>query len=114
MFGLGVIEEKKVQALKAGPDGERLSFAPAIQTPWLWPGVARAAKVVRRLRFFGHNAPASHNVYLPANPPAQKWPIWQNQVIDGSLAASLSDYPLDGRYDDLQPGAQFLVDAGPG
>ena len=34
--------------------------------------------------------------------------------VDGSLSAGLSDYPLDGRYDDLQPGAQLLVDAGPG
>jgi hypothetical protein len=114
VFGLGAIEEKKVESLKTGHDGERLAFAPPILTPLLWPGVGRATKVVRRLRFFGHNASASHNVYLPANPPAQKWPIWTGQVVNGSLSAGLSDYPLDGRYDDLQPGAQLLVDAGPG
>jgi hypothetical protein len=112
IFGLGMIEEKRVATLIRGSDGERLDFDPAIQTPSLWPGVARAAKVLRRLRFFGHNAPLSRYVFEPASPPAG--PIWQSKRVPGKFDHEVSFYPLDGRYDDLQPGAQLLVDAGDG
>jgi hypothetical protein len=114
VFGGGTVEEKSVGALTAGADGERLAFAPAIQASSLWPGVARAAKLLGRLRFFGHNAPAAHNVYVPANPPAQPWPAWASIPIPPHFDANVTNYPLDGRYDTLQVGAQLLVDAGPG
>ncbi|MGE3782638.1 MAG: hypothetical protein AB7H71_07845, partial [Alphaproteobacteria bacterium] len=114
VFGMDAIEEKQVTSLAQGQDGERLGFDPPIQDARLWPCVARAAKILRRPRFFGHNAPLSHNVYIPANPPAQPWPIWTSQNINDRLDSTDPDYPLDGKYDDLRPGAQFLVDVGPG
>ncbi len=79
----------------------------------LWPGVARAAKVVRRLRFFGHNAPASYQFYdtNPAVPPQNRW---KTATINGAFDAFTSVYPLDARYEDLKPGARLLVDAGAG
>ena len=114
VFGRGAIEEKKVKALTVSAEGERLTFTPGVQTAFLWPGAARAAKTLRRLRFFGHNAPLSENIYVPASPPAVLWPTWIASPVSGAFGGNLTDYPLDGRIDDLQPGAQLLVDAGPG
>lgn len=113
LFGLGIIEEKAVTALTRKADGERLAFAPGVQNQLLWPGVARAAKVLRRLRFFGHNAPASYQFYdtNPAVPPQNRW---NTAAINGAFDAFTSVYPLDARYEDLKPGAQLLVDAGAG
>ncbi|HWT13950.1 MAG TPA: putative baseplate assembly protein [Allosphingosinicella sp.] len=109
IFGGGTIEEKRVVSLARGPGGERLVFDPPIQAPGLWPGVARAARLLGRLRFFGHNVAASQTVVVPGPPPT-----WSSQAISGGFALDQSSYPLDGRYDDLRPGAQLLVDAGPG
>ncbi len=114
VFGLGTIEEKTVVSLDSGAGGERLGFAPGVQTAGLFLGIARAAKVAGRLRFFGHNAPAAHNLYLPADPPSRPWPIWRSEPINGAFPDSQAPYPLDGRYDGLKPGAQLLVDAGAG
>jgi hypothetical protein len=114
IFGLGTIEEKTVVSLASGPAGERLDFSPPIQAAALYPEITRAAKVAGRLRFFGHNAPAAHNLYLPADPPGQPGPIWTNEPIPGGFPDSAALYPLDGRYDDLKAGAQLLVDAGGG
>ncbi|MGD9535589.1 MAG: putative baseplate assembly protein [Alphaproteobacteria bacterium] len=110
-YGLSQIEEKTVAALEQRADGERLHFAPAVQGTGLWPEVAWAAKVVKRVRFFGHNAPSSHNIYdtNPATPPQQRW---KTQAIDPSLDPSDAFYPLDARYEDVKAGAQFLIDAG--
>lgn len=112
IFGLSQLEEKEVAGLDAAADGERLRLTQGVQSTGLWPGVARAAKVTRRLRFFGHDAPASHQIYdtSSSTPPQQRW---STQTIDGSFAAAVTNYPLATRYDDLKSGARILVDAGP-
>jgi hypothetical protein len=113
IFGGSTLEEKTVEALEQARDGERLRFAPAVQAAGLPPGVARVAKLVRRLRFFGHNAPDTHPYYDldPTVPPQRRWRLLHTVVRFG---AARTRYPLDTRYDDLKPGAQLLVDAGPG
>jgi hypothetical protein len=117
-FGLSSIEEKTVVSLTAARDGERLAFAPPVQTPGLWPGIARAAKVERRLRFFGHDAPDRYQAYdtSPATPPSLRW----KTIVAGSpgyeldFNGNLTRYPLESRDDTLAAGARLLVDAGPG
>jgi hypothetical protein len=112
IFGRGAIEEKEVEAVEAGPGGTWLSWQPAVQNADMHPRFVRAAAALRRLRFLGHNAPASHNVYNadPTVPPQQRW---TSETIDGAISAATLDYPLDGRLDDLKPGAHLLLDAGP-
>ena len=112
VFGLSRIEEKTVAGLDLRPDGEHLRFAPPIQGANLWVEVARAAKRRRRLRFFGHDAPDSHQRYNDDHtvPPQNRW---QSVPIPHTFAENVTSYPLDTRYDDLKPGAQLLIDAGP-
>ncbi len=111
LFGGPVLEEKTVDGIDRTPGGERLRFAPGVLAAELWSGVARMARVVRRLRFFGHDAPPTHQRYdaNPAVPPQHRW---TTQTIPGDFAAGLTRYPLDARYDDLEAGTQLLVDAG--
>lgn len=112
LFGRNSIEEKEIAGLEAEHGGTYLSWAPPIQTPELHPNHVRAARMVRRLRLFGHNAPASHNVYDtdPSTPPQNRWSIEQ---IDGEISSGVTSYPLDAKVDDLEPGAHLLLDAGP-
>ncbi|WP_018185011.1 hypothetical protein [Kaistia granuli] len=112
-FGLGTIEEKTVTALDRRADGERLGFDPPIQADGLRPEVARLARADKRLRFFGYNAPASHNIYdtNPATPPHKRW---KTTPIDASFGPAQTQYPLDARHDDVKPGDQFLIDCGAG
>jgi hypothetical protein len=109
-FGLGLIEEKTVIALPTGAGGDRLQFAPAVQTPG-WSGTAWAEKNERRLRFFGYNAPDSYQAYDPSQPPLTRW---QTHPIPSSFPTGQDFYPLDARYEDLRPGTRLLIDAGPG
>lgn len=111
LFGRNLIEEKTVRALASDAGGTRLSWTPAVQAPDLNEGHIRAAPALRRLRLFGHNAPATHNVYDPAALPQNRW---HSETIDGAIASSAADYPLDSRIGDLDVGAHLLLDAGPG
>jgi hypothetical protein len=117
IFAHAIIEEKEVKALRRARDGERLAFAPPVQAPWLWPAIARAVKLERRLRFFGHNAPDSYPSYNPdpAIPPAKRWTTIHAGDTGYAMdfAADATSYPLDTRYESLKPGARLLVDAGP-
>jgi hypothetical protein len=113
IFGLNVVEEKSITALKSRADGEVLVFEPGVQNGDWYGEVARAAKLEGRLRFFGHNAPDNVNVYVPASPTPQTWPTWIVQPVDASLPATTTSYPLDGRFTDIAAGTQLLVDAGP-
>jgi hypothetical protein len=112
LFGRDAIEEKDIDSISSGTDGTRLGWSPAIQHADFLPRTVRAAKTMRRLRFFGHDAPTAHNVYDtdPSTPPQLRW---HSEPIDGSFGAGETEYPLDSRMDDLKPGAHFLVDAGP-
>jgi hypothetical protein len=112
LFGLDIIEEKSLTSLAPRADGEVIGFDPAISAA-IWSGdVARMARLVGRLRFFGHNVPEKVNVYVPAPTPTS-WPKWETQTVDASLGAGTTSYPLDTRYTDLPAGAQLLIDAGP-
>ncbi|MGB3866325.1 MAG: hypothetical protein WBA29_11940 [Xanthobacteraceae bacterium] len=113
LFGLGVIEEKTVSDLVQRADGEALVFDPPVQTTGWSPDVARTARLEGRLRFFGHNAPSTVHVYVPASPPAVLWPSWESQPVVATFGASESVYPLDGRRTDISAGNQLLIDAGP-
>ncbi|QPJ62397.1 MAG: hypothetical protein G3M70_11160 [Candidatus Nitronauta litoralis] len=113
VFGLNTIEEKTVDSLTLSPAGEMLTFSPPIQRKELWHGVARAARLERRLRFFGHNAPGKTNVYIPGT-PANPWPKWEQQNVESSFNIINTQYPLDSRYEDIKPGMHMLVDCGAG
>lgn len=110
IFGRNAIEEKTLRSLVDEPGGTQARWSPPVQAPGLNPRYVRTAKSLRRLRFFGHNAPASHNIYDPEELPQNRW---RNESIDGSISASVGDYALDARIDDLTAGAHLLLDAGP-
>jgi hypothetical protein len=110
LFGLGVVEEKTVSALTSRIDGEMLTFEPAIQIGNWFGGVARARKLEGRLRFFGHNAPDTINIYIPPPPPPPfAWPRWETRTVARSLNPPDGAYPLDSRAGDIAVGEQVLV-----
>jgi hypothetical protein len=112
LFGLGVVEEKTVAGLKSRSDGEVLAIEPAIQTGNWFGEVARGARLEGRLRFFGHNAPDTVNIYIPPPaPPATGWPRWEARQIAKALNPGDHAYPLDGRIQDIAVGQQLLIDA---
>jgi hypothetical protein len=113
VFGLGRIEEKTVASLQARHDGDVLLFEPAIQSNGLSPATARAVRVSGHLRLFGHAAPATVNVYVPAAPSASPpvWPRWETRQVDARLDAADFAYPLDARLQDLAVGTRLLIRA---
>ncbi len=111
VYGLDNIEEKTVSGLTLSPAGETLTFSPPIQKEGLWNGVARAAKLERRLRFFGHNAPDTTNVYIPGDED-NPWPRWIERPVISDFSENRISYPLDSRYENLEPGTQLLIDCG--
>lgn len=117
LFGLATIEEKTVLRIEPARDGARMTFSPAVQAPGLSPATARAVKFVRRLRFFGHNAPEQYQAYSTDTtiPPVHRWKTVQagDPGYSMNFISTATEYPLDARYEDLKAGAQVLVDAGP-
>ncbi|MGH6841474.1 MAG: hypothetical protein ACREDV_05190, partial [Methylocella sp.] len=88
------------------------AFDPPVQTAALWPGIARAAKLLGRLRFFGHNVPDTVNIYIPPPPPPPfGWPRWETRTIARALNPGDWAYPLDQRITDVPAGQQLLVHA---
>lgn len=109
------IEEKTVAELAGKDTGVYLTWTPAVQDARFDPRAAHAAKSEKQLRFFGYNAPASIPQYNPGqidtttgrwNPP----PHWENIGVPGHFDDTVTEYPLDTRYEDLKPGSQLLVD----
>ncbi|RXF74120.1 hypothetical protein [Hansschlegelia zhihuaiae] len=113
VFGLEAIEEKTVAELRRQSDGVGLVFDPPMQALGLRPGLARAARIDRRLRFFGYNAPTKTNVFdtNPTTPPHERW---KTVTVSAGLPGGLTAYPLDARYDDVKAGDHLLVDQGAG
>ncbi len=110
LFGLDATEEKTISALTSRADGEVVAFEPDIQTGNWFSGVARAAKLEGRLRFFGHNVPDTVNIYIPAPPPPPfGWPRWETRSIARALNPGDWAYPLDQRITDISVGQQLLV-----
>lgn len=107
IFGFGAIEEKTIDARDGAAGDEHLSFSPPVQSRDWWPGVVRAEKIQRRLRFFGYNAP----IRFPSYDPSKL--TWSTPAIDGSYTSPDGNYPLDTRYDDLKIGTRLLIDVGP-
>jgi hypothetical protein len=112
LWGLDRVEEKRVDALPLARDGQRIAFSPPIQADGWWAETARAARVRGRMRFFGHDAPDTYQVYIADStlPPAERW---QQRTVAHGLPA-FAPVPLDRVYDDLAPGEALLVDAGQG
>jgi hypothetical protein len=110
-WGLEKVEEKETGSFEEARDGLRLRFSPAVQADNLWPDVARAARGLRRLRLFGHDAPESYSLYVsdPAIAPADRW---QMRTIPQMVNAGVP-LPLDRSYDDISIGDHLLIDAGP-
>ncbi len=113
IFGGGAVEEKTVETVTAEAGGTYLNWTPAVQNNDIHTRFVRAAAKVRRLRFFGHDAPTSYKVYDtdPAIPPQNRW---KDQPIDPAISDAVDQYPLAARVDDLKPGAHLLLDAGGG
>jgi hypothetical protein len=112
------VEEKTVTALSVARDGERLAFEPAVQTAGVGPETGAAAKVLRPLRVFGHDAPDRYQEYLadPALSPQSRWVTRTAGTAPYllNLSAAVDAVPLDRTYDDLKPGARLLIDRGAG
>jgi hypothetical protein len=117
-FTLLGVEEKTVGALQQQRDGEHLAFAPPIQSAGLWPEVTGAAKVRRQIGFFGNAAVETYREYLtdPTIPPQNRWVTRTagTSPYNVNFAAGATSYPLERKFDDLKPGARFLVDRGAG
>ncbi|HEY0104662.1 MAG TPA: hypothetical protein VGB91_01165, partial [Rhizomicrobium sp.] len=110
-FGTNAVEEKTVDGRDQTPGGERLRFIPPVQTAGWWPDVAWAAKIERRARFFGFNAPLAYQAYdTDINIAPQN--RWSMDTLDTSFVDGTNSYPLDARYDDIKPGAELLIDCG--
>jgi hypothetical protein len=114
-FNAGRLEEKRITALDNldTPVGRKVQWEPAIQHRAWVAAAAHAARLVRRLRFFGVNASTSFQYYDPGQLSGGVWssqPRWRNESVDLSFAANASSYPLDAQYEDLKPGMQLLVD----
>ncbi len=113
LFGLSSIEEKLVGAISHSDAGDYLEFSPPVQTPGRSPDTSRMARLERRLRFFGHNAPANHNVFVPGElGTSNPWPRWVRRPVSALFLQNESTYPLDARYEDIKPGMQLLIEVG--
>jgi len=112
IWGRERVEEKTSGAVEQARGGARLQFSPPVQGIGLWPEVARASRAARRLRIFGHDAPAQYSLYVADTTisPADRW---QTRNIPHDLAEGLP-LPLDRTYDDLSAGDQLLIDGGSG
>ncbi|SDF43518.1 putative baseplate assembly protein [Salipiger thiooxidans] len=113
IFGDRLIEVKEAGATETGPRGSYLNWSPPVQAADLDTIFLRAAPVLRRLLFFGHNAPDSYTAYNPDSSEAPQ-NRWRSRPIDVHFPASAQLYPLSAKVDDLEPGAHLLLDAGPG
>jgi uncharacterized phage protein gp47/JayE len=105
------IEQKKVVNLETDDDGYvSLSWTPAMQKDL--PASARAFKLVRTLRVFGHNAPLQ---YIRTTAGTQKNPIVKTQLVERTdkdyeiTIKKGSPFSFDGLYDDLKPGTKLLL-----
>ena len=112
------VEEKTVADLIEARDGERLAFAPPVQAAGVGAELGAIAKVARRLRFFGHDAPESYQDCLadPSLPPQSRWVTRTAGTAPYlvNFAATAEEYPLDRAYEDLASGTELLVDRGAG
>ena len=113
LFGLSNTEEKSVIDIQQTDAGSYLEFAPAVQTLGLSRATSRMARLERRLRFFGHNAPANHNVFVPGElGTPNPWPRWVNRPVTADFLQNETNYPLDVRYEDIKPGTHLLIEVG--
>lgn len=114
LFTATAVVEAGVAAVTAAAGDET-----AWQVQWTAPlamtlPAGRARRVVRPLRFFGWNAPASYPVYDPGvfdtvtgkwNPP----PLWKTVATPGLGLAPGTPWPLEARIDRLGIGTALLV-----
>ena len=124
LFDATRLELKQVEKIEETDYGRYLSFSPPVQKPsdkTKWQPLAR--KILRELRFFGHNAPEQVTVFQPGkqSDDNKKWLSAPNSEAadltkDGKLKLPVKGdlYPLDRVYDDLRAGAVLLIDAGQG
>jgi len=105
------IEQKTVASLETDDDGyTTLSWTPLMQKELT--ASARAFKLVRPLRIFGHNAPIQ---YVQARPGTQKNPAIKTTLVERTsedyniTIAKGTSFSLDGLYDDLKPGTKLLL-----
>lgn len=114
IWGGNVLELHDVRAVDRLEDGDYLTLARAVTVPG---SVSVGFRMLRNLRLFGHNVPASFPFYNanPAIPPQSRWTT-KTAGIDYPVAigASQALYALDAKVDDLKPGALLLADLGPG
>jgi hypothetical protein len=113
IWGLDRIEDKRLEAITGARGGTFVTFEPPIQGDG-WSGeTARAAKLLRRLRFFGNNAADTFQSYV-ADETLSPMQRWQSFSVSHGLAGYSGGLPLDRNYDDLSQGDALLIDAGPG
>lgn len=111
--GAGTMDVNGIKALETTTDGEYL----VLDRPIATAGAGVGFRLVRELRLFGHNLPASYAFYdaNPIVPPAKRWVTRVGGVDFGlGLAAHLARYAFDRKVDDLKPGALLLADLGAG
>ncbi len=124
MFGTGattgpttaLTEEKRVTGITEAPGGTYLGWEPPMKARGASPDLMRAAQALRKLRFFGFDAPAEvpHFITVTEDATLDPQSRWATRTIDASLPADTDRYPLSSKLDDLEVGAHLLLDAGPG
>jgi hypothetical protein len=105
------LDLKEVVDVEVRPDGEHLHFA-AIQGSFP-PDAGFAAKVLRPLNLFAHDAPDSAN-YFDTNPATPVTQRWKSDTPIPAIGPNPASYALDRKLSDLKSGAQLLVDLGSG
>ncbi|MDP9422449.1 MAG: putative baseplate assembly protein [Pseudomonadota bacterium] len=110
IVGDDTLELQEVQGVEQRADGEYLSIADAVS---IGGSGSVGFRVLRQLRFFGHDVPDSYPWY-DADPnvaPAKRW-VTRKSVT--SFGPGLTRYPLESKIDDLKRGALLLFDLGSG
>ncbi|SAL80240.1 hypothetical protein AWB71_06074 [Caballeronia peredens] len=111
LFTATAIVEAGIASVTAEDDAWRVAWTAPLPVTL---GGGRARRIVRPLRFFGWNAPASYQVYDPGiyDAATKTWnspPLWKTMPT-GSLGLSAGGpWPLEARIERLGAGTALLV-----
>jgi hypothetical protein len=101
------VEEKEITANEETDWRQELSWKPAVRVSF--GGGAKARKVKRKFRLFGHNAPSTR---FSVSVDSKNRVTWSQQSVFPYLGPNMYSLKLDGAYDDLKENSRILLTAG--
>jgi hypothetical protein len=101
------VEEKEVTANEKTDWRRELSWKPEVRVSF--GGGAKARKVKRKFRLFGHNAPSN---YFSVSVDDDNYVSWSQNAVNPYLGTDCYSLKLDGAYDDLKENSRILLTAG--